>query len=77
MRAAVAAEGDDGAADRIERGSGAVWVGRAGKSYTVQKTEDFKSWNAVSGPITGQDTLLEYSELTTPARAQFYRLNIQ
>ncbi len=53
------------------------WLGRVGKSYTVEKTEDFRTWNAVSGRMTGQDTFLQYNELTVPGNAQFYRLNIQ
>jgi hypothetical protein len=53
------------------------WLGRAGKSYSVEKTQDFGSWNAVSGRMTGQDTFLQYNELTIPGKAQFYRLNIQ
>jgi len=53
------------------------WLGRADKSYTVEKTEDFKTWNAVGGRVTGQDAFLQYNELTIPGKAQFYRLNIQ
>jgi hypothetical protein len=53
------------------------WVGRNGKSYSVEKTEDFKTWNGVTGRMTGQDAFLEYNELTVPGKAQFYRLNIQ
>jgi hypothetical protein len=53
------------------------WVARSGKSYSVEKTEDFKTWSAVTEPIPGRDAFLEYSELTSPAKAQFYRLNVQ
>jgi hypothetical protein len=53
------------------------WVGRTGRQYTVEKTDNFKSWNAVTGKIEGQDGFLEYNDLTTSGRAQFYRLNVQ
>lgn len=53
------------------------WVGQTGKTYKVEKTQDFKTWNPATGPLSGQDSFLEYNELTTPAKAQFYRLNIQ
>ena len=52
------------------------WVGLAGKTYSVERTQDFQSWSAVTGPIEGQDAFIEYNELTSPSRAQFYRLNV-
>jgi hypothetical protein len=53
------------------------WVGRAGKSYTVERTHDFKNWSAATGRIAGQDAFLEYNEIASGGRARFYRLNVQ
>lgn len=53
------------------------WVGEAGKTYTVETTEDFKGWNAASGQLSGQDAFLEYNEANPSPRAQFYRLKVK
>jgi hypothetical protein len=53
------------------------WVGRTGKTYRVERTQDFRNWSAVTGQIAGQDAFLEYNELSSSGKAQFYRLNVQ
>jgi hypothetical protein len=53
------------------------WVGEAGRAYIVESTEDFQGWNAATGPVTGQDAFLEYTELNPSSKARFYRLKVQ
>ncbi len=53
------------------------WIGRAGHSYTVEGTSDFRSWTVLSGPLTGEDAFLEFQDSAPSAAARFYRIRIE
>ena len=75
------AETDPTAADwRVsisEAGAQIRWFGHAGAVYTVERSQDLKTWVQVGTPVTGQDQMVTYSDTSAAPGNQYYRFRIR